>query len=55
MQHRELSSVPSDAPERWGEGVGERPKREGIYVHKELIHFVLQQKPTQHWKAIILQ
>ena len=27
----------------------------GIYVYIELIHFVIQQKLTQHCKAIILQ
>ena len=32
-----------------------RFKREGIYVHLWLIHTVVQQKPTQHCKAIILQ
>ena len=26
----------------------------GIYVYLQLIHFVVQQKLTQHWKAIIL-
>ena len=27
----------------------------GIYVYVKLIHFVIQQKLTQHCKAIILQ
>ena len=36
-------------------GVGRRSKREGIYVYTELIHLVVQQKLTQHYKAIILQ
>ena len=27
----------------------------GIYVYMELIHFVIHQKVTQHFKAIILQ
>ena len=36
-------------------GVGGRLQREGIYVYIELIHFVVQQKLTQHCKAIILQ
>ena len=27
----------------------------GIYVYVYLIHFVIQQKLTQHFKAIILQ
>ena len=35
--------------------MGGRLKREGIYVYLWLIHFVEQQKPTQHCKAIILQ
>ena len=30
-------------------------KREGVYVNTELIHFVVQQKLTQHCKPIILQ
>ena len=30
-------------------------KREGMYVYLRLTHGVVQQKPTQHWKAIILQ
>ena len=38
---------------------GERETQEGgvmrIYVYVELIHFVIQQKLTQHCKAIILQ
>ena len=32
-----------------------RSKREGIYVHIELIHFIAQHKLVQHCKAIILQ
>ena len=36
-------------------GVGGRSKREGIYVYIELIHFIVQQKLTQHCEAIILQ
>ena len=32
-----------------------RSKREGIYVYIWLIHFTVQQKLTQHCKAIILQ
>ena len=49
----ELSSVLSDGLEGWGEGVGGRPTREGL--HTQLIHSVIQQKLTQHCKAIILQ
>ena len=30
-------------------------KREGTYVYLWLIHTVVRQKPTQHWKAIILR
>ena len=37
-----------------GRGWG-RSKREGIYVYIGLIHFVVQQKLTQHCKAIIPQ
>ena len=36
-------------------GVGGSLKREGIYVNIQLIHFVVWQKLTQHFKAIILQ
>ena len=32
-----------------------RLKRERIYIYIELIHVVVQQKPTQHCKATILQ
>ena len=38
-----------------GGGMGGRSKREGIYVYIQLIHFGVQQKLTQHCKAIILQ
>ena len=27
----------------------------GVYIYKQLIHFIVQQKPTQYCKAIILQ
>ena len=37
----------------WPTGVGGRPNREGIYVHIQLIHFIVQQKLTQHHKATI--
>ena len=36
-------------------GVGGNLKREGIYVYLGLIHAIVQQKLTQHFKAIILQ
>ena len=34
---------------------GVKPKREGMPVNIQLIHFVVRQKLTQHCKAIILQ
>ena len=37
-----------------GETAG-RIKREGICVYIWLIHFIVQQKPTQHGKATITQ
>ena len=39
----------------WEGGVGGRSKREGIHVYIELIHVAIQQKLTQHGKAIIFQ
>ena len=50
-QHRELSSGLRDDLEG---GVAGRPKRKAMYAHVKLIHFVAQQKLTQHCKAIIL-
>ena len=38
-----------------GEQVGGRPQSEGTYVYIQLIHFVVQQKPIQQYKANILQ
>jgi len=38
----------------WGWGGG-RNKREFIYVYFQLIHFVVQQNPTEHCTTIILQ
>ena len=35
--------------------VGGRLKREGIYVHLQLIHIVVWQKSTQYYQAIIFQ
>ena len=35
--------------------VGGKFKREGTYVHLWLIHVDVEQKSTQHCKAIILQ
>ena len=31
--------------------MGERPKREGVYVYTELIHFIVHQETTQYHKA----
>ena len=43
-------------PRRAGWVVSEREvRREGIYVYLQLSHVVVQQKSTQHCKAIILQ
>ena len=42
-----------DNLERWDGGQWD--EREGIYVYLWLIRFVIQQKPTKHCKAIILQ
>ena len=36
-------------------GVERRLKREGICVYTQLIHTLVQQKLTQHCKAMILQ
>ena len=53
-----ISSMLCDDLEGW-DGEGGREAQEGgdmgMYVHIELIHFVVQQKLTQHCKAIILQ
>ena len=35
--------------------VGGRLRREWIHTHLELVHAVIQQKPTQHCKAIVLR
>ena len=35
--------------------VGRKSKKERVYVYVQLIHFAVQQKLTQHCKAIILQ
>ena len=55
VQHRELSSVFCDDPERWDGVVGGRSKREGIYVYIQLIHTVVQQILTKHCKAAVVQ
>ena len=35
--------------------VGGRRKREGTYIYLWLIHVDIWQKPTQYYKAVILQ
>ena len=35
--------------------MGGRFKREGTYIYLGLIHIVVRQKPTPHYKIIILQ
>ena len=39
----------------WDGVMGGGLKREGIYVYIQLIHFVVQQKLTQHCNTIVLQ
>ena len=56
IEPRELSSMLcGDVGGCDGDGVGERSKWEGLCVYIQLIHFIVQQKLTQHCKAIILQ
>ena len=52
---QELSVVLCDELDGWDGEVRGSSKREGICVYRELIHFIVQQKLTQHCKAIILQ
>ena len=56
--HREISSVLCDHLEEW-DREGGRATQEGgdigIYVYIQLIHLVIQQRLTQHCKAIICQ
>ena len=47
-----------DHLEGWDKEDGREAQEEGdmeIFVYLQLIHFVVQQKLTQHCKAIILQ
>ena len=45
-----------DNLEGWdGVGGGGRFEREGTYVYLWLIHVGVWQRPTQHYKAVILQ
>ena len=48
------SSVPCSVVTEGG-GVGGRLQREGICISLQLIHVVVQQKLTQHGKALIVQ
>ena len=43
--------VPCDDLERWDVGMGGRSKRKGVYVYIWLIHFIVQQRLTQHRKT----
>ena len=54
VQYSELSSVLSDDLDEW-DGVGGKSKWEEIYVYIQLNCFIVQQKLTQHYKAIIFQ
>ena len=51
------SNSSSVSAQRYGMAreMGWRFKREGTYVYLWLIHVEVQQKPTQYWKAVILQ
>ena len=54
----EISYILCDHLEGWDRECGREAQEGGdmeIYVFIELIHFVIQQKLTQHCKAIILQ
>ena len=45
-----------DDPDGWdGQEVGGSSKREGVCVHIQLVHFIVQKKLTQPCKAIILK
>ena len=52
VRHKELKPVLCDNLERW-DGVG--AGREGTYVYLRLTYVDVWQKPTQHYKVIILQ
>ena len=49
------SSAQCSVMTQMGEGGRGRSKREGIQVYIQLIHFIVQQKLTQHCKAILPQ
>ena len=50
-QRAELSRVLCDDR---GRGAGGRGREAGDVVYTQLVHTVVQQKLTQHWKAVIL-
>ena len=50
---RFICAIFLDSLDGWDGGVGVRSKRNGIYVYINLIYVVVQQKWTQHCKAII--
>ena len=54
VQQSELSSVLYDDLHEQ-DGVGGKSKREEIYVYIQLSCFIVQQKLTQHYKAILFQ
>ena len=45
-----------DDPDGWdGQEMGGSSQREGVCVHIQLVHFIVQKKLTQPCKAIILK
>ena len=48
-----LATTNSQSPAGWVRGKGARPKRKRRSIYLTLIYFVVQQKLTQHYKAII--
>ena len=50
-----LSSELGAGPEGWHGMGGKRLKREAASRYTRLIHFVIQQKLTQHCEAVVLQ
>ena len=55
MRHWEIKPGLHDNLEGWDGMEGGRGFKEGTYVYLCLIHVDVWQKPTQHYKAIILQ
>ena len=53
-QRAQLGALWKPGGVRWG-WMRRRLKKEGIYVYLQMIYVVVQQKPTQHCKATILQ